>query len=206
MEPSAPSEHREQSLRLNQAATQSMPASSTLNAGSVRPNLRLDAKLQRLEQLASVGSLSAGLAHEIKNAMVAIRTFVEMLIAQNKDTELAEVVQREIVRIDSIVSQLLGFAGNPRPRVAELRLTETLERCLRLVDPQLKVRDIRLRRSFRARYDTVQGDADRLEQAFINILLNAIEAIGEKGQLFVTASLKAPMRGRKKSEGRTLHI
>src|SRR2546430_10614009 len=118
MESSAPSEQREQSLRLNLAPGMS-PNSSTHNSTSP-----LDAKLQRLEQLASVGTLSAGLAHEIKNAMVAIRTFVEMLLAQNKDAELAEVVQREILRIDSIVSQLLGFVGNPRPRAAEFRLTE----------------------------------------------------------------------------------
>lgn len=184
-----------------------MPTSSKQNSGSIRSDSALDAKLQRLEQLATVGTLSAGLAHEIKNAMVAIRTFVEMLIAQNKDTELAEVVQREILRIDAIVSQLLGFAGNPKPRAAEFRLTETLDRCLRLVEPQLKVRNIRLRRSFRCRSDTVQGDADRLEQAFINILLNAIEAIGQKGQLFVTTGLqKAARRRGEKSTGSTLYI
>src|SRR5207237_10852583 len=105
------------------------------NSCSIRASSVSDAKLQRLEQLASVGTLSAGLAHEIKNAMVAIRTFVEMLLAQNKDTELAEVVQREILRIDSIVSQLLRFAGSQRPRAAEFRLTETIGHCLSLLEP-----------------------------------------------------------------------
>jgi len=206
MESTAPSEQSEQSLRLNPASRAPLPESSKHNSGSIRSSSVLDAKLQRLEQLASVGTLSAGLAHEIKNAMVAIRTFVEMLLAQNKDTELAEVVQREILRIDSIVSQLLGFAGSPRPRAAEFRLTETIERCLRLVEPQLKVRNIRLKRSFGSRHDTVQGDADRLEQAFINIFLNAIEAIGEKGQLFLTTAIEKVRRAKKKSGGPTLHI
>jgi len=204
MESSTHSKQREKSLRSQQSPLSALPDSSSDNPDAVRTSL-VDDRLQRLEQLASLGTISAGLAHEIKNAMVAIRTFVEMLIAQNKQAELAEVVKREVLRIDSIVSQLLRLAGNPKPRSAEFRLTETLERCLGLVDPQLKVRSIQLKRRFGARQDMIEGDADRLEQAFINILLNAIEAIGQKGELSVTTTLEK-QAGSKNSRGSTVHI
>src|SRR5437773_12460671 len=111
MESNAPSKQREESLRSQQSPLSALPDSSTHNSGAVRTTSLVDERLQRLEQLAGVGTISAGLAHEIKNAMVAIRTFVEMLIAHNKQAELAEVVKREILRIDSIVSQLLRLAG-----------------------------------------------------------------------------------------------
>src|SRR6266478_6159009 len=75
----------------------------------------LDHNLRRLDRLASVGTLSASMAHEIKNALVAVKTFVDLLIQQNKDAELASTVNREISRIDSIVSQILRFAGPAKP-------------------------------------------------------------------------------------------
>ena len=164
--------------------------------------LALDSRIQRLEQLASVGTLSAGLAHEIKNAMVAIRTFVEMLIAQNKDAELAGIVQREMVRIDSIVSQMLRFGATIRPSSAKFHPHEALDRCLRLFEPQLSARSIRLQQRFRAKAEMVEGDAHQLTQALINLFLNAIEAMGAGGELTVSTSVRCARSspGQKKAE------
>jgi signal transduction histidine kinase len=149
----------------------------------------LDERLQRLDRLASVGTMSASLAHEIKNAMVAIRTFIEMLLASNKDAELAGIVKRELLRIDSIVSQMLRFSANPRPSVGAIRLNQVLEQSLRLIEPQLNARGIRLKRDLQAEPDTFPADAHRLEQAFTNVFLNAIEAIGHNGEIAVATSI-----------------
>ena len=151
------------------------------------PNVAaLDERLQRLERLATAGAVAANLAHEIKNAMVAVRTFVEMLLVRHQDTELAGIVKRELLRIDSIVAQLLRLAADPRPTLAEVHLEEVLERSLRLIEPQLATRSIHLTRNFRARIDLLEADSHRLEQAFTNLFLNAIEAIGRDGELAIT--------------------
>src|SRR5437660_6520855 len=72
--------------------------------------------LERLERLASLGTLSAGLAHEIKNALVAITTFINLLLEKNQDAQLAEIVQRELSRIDAIASQMLNLANPSTPQ------------------------------------------------------------------------------------------
>jgi two-component system sensor histidine kinase AtoS len=72
-------------------------------------------RLWRLDRLANVGTLAAGMAHEIKNALVAGKTFIDLLLEKNRDAELAEVVRRELGRIDAMVTRILKFAGPGRP-------------------------------------------------------------------------------------------
>ncbi|HTX22062.1 MAG TPA: ATP-binding protein [Candidatus Aquilonibacter sp.] len=141
--------------------------------------------MRRLDQLASLGTLSAGMAHEIKNGMVAIRTFVELLLEKGQDAELNEVVGRELKRIDGIVTQMLRLAA-PRPAAfTTVRVHQVIDRSLRLVQHQLDAKLISLRRNYRAETDAVRGDDAQLQQAFLNLLFNAIEAMGANGVLTV---------------------
>lgn len=149
-------------------------------------NAALVANLQRLDRLASVGMLSASMAHEIKNALVAVSTFVQDLIERNKDAELAGLVQRELRRMDSLVGQMLKFAGPPKPEFSRVSVRGILDHCLRLIQPELKTKQIRLQRSFDCHPDTVDGDDYQLEQAFLNLLMNAVSAMDRDGQLTVS--------------------
>ncbi len=149
----------------------------------------LDKNLRRLERLASLGTLSAGLAHEIRNALVAMKTFVDLLLEKNQDAELAEIVRREIGRIDSIVAQMLKFAGPSLPTLAPIRLHEILDRSLRLLHHRLEAKMISLHRSYAAGSDLIRGDDYQLEQAFVNLFLNALEAMGPNGKLDVTTDI-----------------
>lgn len=151
----------------------------------VTPAGRLDQNLRKLDRLASIGMLSASMAHEVKNAMVAVKTFVDLLIKKNQDASLAEIVGREMRRIDSIVSQMLRFAGPARPTFGIIHLHPVLEQSLNLVQHHLEGRRINLLRSFRADPDTLRGDAYQLEQAFINLFFNALDAMGANGELSV---------------------
>ena len=154
---------------------------------------KLDNNMRQLDRLASVGALSASMAHEIKNAMVAIRTFVEVLVKENKSAELAEIVVREMRRIDSIVSQMLRLAGPTKPTFASIRLHTVLEHALHLVQHQLEGKKLSSTREFAARADVVRGDEYQLQQAFLNLFFNAIEAMSAGGQLAVTTeTIKAP--------------
>ena len=78
--------------------------------GDVRENL------QRLDRLANLGLVSASIAHEIKNGLVAINTFVEVLVDKSEDREMAVMVRRELKRIDGLATQMLRFPRRSRRR------------------------------------------------------------------------------------------
>jgi signal transduction histidine kinase len=143
-------------------------------------------KMQRLDRLANLGMLSAGMAHEIKNGMVAVKTFVDLLLEKNQDAELGEVVAREIGRINAIVSQMLRMAAPGQPGLKTVRIHGLLDHSLRLVERQISGKLISLERDYKAAPDAVRGDEFQLQQAFMNLLLNAIEAMGASGALAVS--------------------
>jgi signal transduction histidine kinase len=149
------------------------------------PLRNLEQRLRRLDRLASLGTLSASVAHEVKNALVAVKTFVDLLRDKHQDAPLADVVNREIRRIDSIVSQLLRYSGAARATFEPLHLHQVIDRALGLMQHQFEANKVQVTRSFAAAPDLVQGDAYQLEQAFMNLLLNAMEAMGGGGELTV---------------------
>jgi signal transduction histidine kinase len=148
----------------------------------------LEQQIRHLNRLASIGTLSASIAHELRNALVASRTFVELLLEKNKDSELAGIVQRETTRVDGLVNRILKLAGRDRGAFGPVRLHEVLEHSLLLVQSSLQGRTIEVQRSFQATPDLLNGDRYALEQAFVNLLLNSLDAIGERGRLIVETS------------------
>jgi signal transduction histidine kinase len=168
----------------------------------ISPVRQVEQKMQLLDRLASIGTLSASMAHEIKNALVAIKTFVDLLLKHNKDAELAGVVSRELKRIDSIVSQMLRFAGPAKPTFATVHVHEILQHAVRLLQHQTEGRKIQLHCELNAEPDTIHGDDYQLEQAFVNILLNAVEATGPNGQIHVSTELVGAEKSQGDSRGR----
>ncbi|HEY5041965.1 MAG TPA: ATP-binding protein [Verrucomicrobiae bacterium] len=153
--------------------------SSSVAPGDLSDNLR------RLDRLANLGLVSASIAHEIKNGLVAISTFVELLLQKGDDREMTEVVRRELKRIDSLTTQMLRFSA-PKPAArTRVRAHDLLDHSLRLLEHQMSGRMIGLKRDYRAAPDTVQGDEFQLQQAFMNLLLNAVEAVGSNGEVTV---------------------
>lgn len=187
----------EHSVRLHTIVTagKDRPANVTLVLHDLTSAQRLDQNLRRLDRLANIGTLSAGMAHEVKNALVAVRTFVDLLLEKNSDAELAEIVGREMKRIDAIVSQMLRVAGPPKPNLAPVRLHEALDHSLRLVQHQINDKLIALRARFAAESDMVSGDLYQLEQALMNLLLNALEAMSPNGELTVATDIITPPGG-----------
>ncbi|HEU6447004.1 MAG TPA: ATP-binding protein [Verrucomicrobiae bacterium] len=154
--------------------------SSAWNSASIS-----DENLRRLDRLANLGTLSAGIAHEIKNGLTAIKTFVELMLQKSDDKELATTVEKELKRIDSMVSQMLRFAAPKPAAFAAVRVHDVLETSLRLLQHQISGKMISLKREYTPASDTVRGDDGQLQQVFMNLLLNAIEALGTNGTLIV---------------------
>jgi two-component system sensor histidine kinase HydH len=118
--------------------------------------------------------------------MVAIKTFVDLLLEKNQDAELGEVVRHELNRINAIATQMLRIAAPNHAAFKTVRVHEVLDHSLRLLQPQISVKLIALRKHYHAAADAVNGDDAQLQQVFMNLLLNAVEAMGPNGTLTIT--------------------
>ena len=151
--------------------------------------------LRRLDRLASLGALSASMAHEMKNGMVAIKTFVDLLAQKNPEAELTGVVGRELARINNILTQMLRLASPKAAAFATLHAHELLDHSLRLLQHQISAKNISLGKNYQGQQDTVRGDDAQLQQALMNLLLNAIEAMDANGVLTVGTELAHDAKG-----------
>ena len=118
--------------------------------------------------------------------MVAVHTFCEVLLEKEENVELAKVVRRELKRIDGLVTQMLRMAAPKQAVLTPVNVHALLDHSLRLLEHQMNGRMVNLRRDYRAIPELVQGDEGRLQQVFMNLLLNAVEAMGHGGKLTVT--------------------
>jgi two-component system sensor histidine kinase AtoS len=159
-----------------------------LSINSTTPFLQ---QIRQLDRLANTGTLAAGMAHEIKNALVAGRTFLDLLLEKNSDAELVQIVRRETGRIDAIVSQMLRFSSTTAVSLKPVRLHEVLDHALRLVQPQVDRKSISLERVFESNADTITGDEYELQQAFVNLVLNALEAMSERARLTIRTGVSS---------------
>jgi two-component system, NtrC family, sensor histidine kinase HydH len=165
----------------------------------VETNRKLEqaqAQARRSERLAALGQLSAGLAHEIRNPLAVIRGSAEMLAQKLQDanplaSELAGYVLSETNRLSALVTRFLDFA---RPLHAELEpreLTPVLDRALNSVAAIRKDEPIRVERQYKKDLPLVPLDASLCEQAFVNLIQNAYDAMGSAGGTLRVATAKA---------------
>lgn len=145
---------------------------------------RLEQNVQRAHRLSSVGTLAAGMAHEIKNPLVSIKTFSQLLPLRYDDPDFratfTDIVPHEVERIDSIVTRLLHFA-RPKPATfAPQDLRAIIEEVLILVENQLRKGNITVETGFPGPRVDIYGDEQQLHQVFLNLVLNSIDAMREK--------------------------
>lgn len=159
---------------------------------------QLEAQIRRSDRLASLGTLSAGMAHEIKNPLVSIKTFAQLLPERYQDSDFREtfsnLIGHEIDRIDSLVNQLLRFARPTKPLLRPMHVHEILEKSLSLIGHRMYQKEIKLTRSWGANVDTIRADADQLEQVFLNFFLNAMDAMKNGGELAISTQISSDER------------
>jgi PAS domain S-box-containing protein len=147
----------------------------------------LEHQLRRSDRLAAVGTLAAGLAHEIKNPLTSILTFTRHLLRKADDEHFRQkfhdVVPRELERINGIVERLLELARPPKLTFEPVRLPGLLERVVELYGHQLEAKQITVVREYARDVPPIQADHEHLYQAFMNLVANALDAMGTAGQL-----------------------
>ena len=155
-----------------------------------KENERLKEEIRRTDRLRAVATLAAGMAHEIKNPLTSIKTFTEYLDVKFDDKDFRDkfkrIVGSEVDRINTIVGNLLDFA-KPRP-LSERRVNvnKLLEETLTLLSNDFIRRKIDVIRGYSPEAtDTIKADPNRLKQAFLNLFLNAMDAMKTGGKLVV---------------------
>jgi signal transduction histidine kinase len=151
----------------------------------------VEAELRTSDRLAALGRLSAGVAHEIRNPLAGIRTAAEILRRRvEPDADLVrftDVILEETARLDRIVESLLQFAKPPEPRRAPVRVADLLERARDLAVGRASERGITIRVLAHSTLPEPLADRDQILQVLLNLLLNAVEASADGGEILVTA-------------------
>lgn len=162
-------------------------ASLAAQAAIACENAQLYEELQRTREavhragrMSALGTLAAGIAHEIRNPLVSIQTFLQLAPQRLSDEEFVTtflgLAESEVKRINELVSELLAFGRPYSDTVQEMDLDEIIDGALRLLRPEAQKQGVKLIRLGGERLPAVYIDADKIKQVLINIVLNAIEA------------------------------
>ncbi len=145
--------------------------------------------MRRADRLASLGTLTAGLAHEIRNPLVAIKTFTQLLPERIEDEEFRNhflnIASSEVDRISSLITELLEFARPSDPKLDFEDINSILDGMILLLSSETKKKQIEIMKTYSEDLPPIQIDREQIKQVFLNILLNSIEATSKQGEIIV---------------------
>jgi signal transduction histidine kinase len=156
--------------------------------------LLLKEKLGNAQRLASIGEMVAGISHEIRNPLGIISSTAELLKQKLGTTapevELADVVVQEANRLNSIVTDFLSFARPQAPDFMPCKVDDVIEKNLSFLAPEVKKNGYRIHKRFATDIPEIQADPGLLYQAFLNILINAMQAMPDGGNIYIELSFR----------------
>jgi len=154
-----------------------------------REQRELEAQLNHAERLAALGEMVAGVSHEIRNPLGIIRSTAELLGsmpgAQESTTRLTRLIIEESGRLNDIVTEFLDFARPMTPNFQECDLGQILHRTFLFLDPELSKKGVVLEHNLDHGSLTLQADPEQLYRSFLNVFMNAIQAMPDGGRITV---------------------
>lgn len=154
---------------------------------------RTQDKLIQSEKLAALGKLTAGIAHEIRNPLTSIKVLIHSLAEKITDTETKEkdikVIEDEIERVNQIINRFLDFARPKQPQFSPVDINQILEQTINLISGEVKEQNVVLNKELSSLLP-IQADGKQMKQVFLNLFLNAIQAMPEGGKLRIKTDLK----------------
>jgi two-component system NtrC family sensor kinase len=152
----------------------------------------LEAQLSQADKMSSIGLLAAGVAHEVNTPLAVISSYAQMLAKQltgdEKKSALMEKITRQTFRASEIVNNLLNFSRTSGTEFGEIDINKVVHDTLALLEHQFKTAHIEVRPEFTAGLPPIQGNAGRLQQVFLNLFLNAKDAMPGGGRLTVATA------------------
>lgn len=154
----------------------------------------LEIKTQRIEKLATVGNLAAGIAHEIRNPLSSIKgyvTYFGSLFEDNSENkQAANLMAEEVDRVNRVISELLEFARPSDLKFKKIIVRDLIDHSIRIVTHEAETAGIHITKNIKPDLPDLKADPDRLTQVLLNLYLNAIQAMAEGGNLIVQAEKK----------------
>ena len=155
----------------------------------------MEAQVVQSAKMASLGVMAGGIAHEVRNPLGIASAAAQLLLDQPEDEQLrAEAARRihaAIQRASQIIEGLLRFARPPREGVTPVDINQALEETVALVANQIKVGRVRLQKHLAEGLPPLQGNKNLLQQAFLNLILNACNAMPDGGRLTITTRVNS---------------
>ena len=149
---------------------------------------RVEQQLFESEKLAAVGRLAASIAHEVNNPLEAIKNALYLMQGNgegDKNSRFLEIARKETERVSHIIRQMLGFARRPG-EVEWVDVNQLLEETLVLLEKKMRQQRIRVSREFDETLPRIKARADQLRQVFLNLILNAQQAIQGDGEIVIS--------------------
>ena len=169
--------------------------------GVTLQNSQVYERMKERDRLAALGQMAAGLAHEIRNPLGAIKGAAQFLqpgpdhsIDSAGTKEFLNIIVEEVNRLNKIVSQFLDYARPYRGEQRPLEVNDVVRKTLQLVNKEDEGRGVEIVTSLVEGLPPVRADAEQLLQVFLNLCLNAVQAMADGGRLFVSTSIRRATR------------
>jgi two-component system, NtrC family, sensor kinase len=158
----------------------------------ITERIELESQLSQADKLSSIGLLAAGVAHEVNTPLAVISSYAQMLSKQlhgdPRKTELLEKITRSTFRASEIVNNLLNFSRTSGTEFTDVDVNKIISDTLALLEHQFKVGRVSVHKEFAAHLPAINGNAGRLQQVFLNLFLNAKDAMPGGGTLRVVTA------------------
>jgi two-component system, NtrC family, sensor histidine kinase HydH len=149
----------------------------------------LQERVTRSERLAALGSLAAGVAHEIRNPLSSIKGFAQFFLKKNPpgstDHKYSEVMIQEVERLDRVIANLLDYANPKEPAQEQTSLADIIHRSIALIADEAKAKKVDVIVEIAENIPPVEVDRDQTTQVLLNIALNGLDAMKQGGKLAI---------------------
>ncbi|WP_027719009.1 ATP-binding protein [Desulfovirgula thermocuniculi] len=159
-------------------------------AQAIAEKEKLEEQLQRSERLAALGRLVTGIAHELRNPLTVIKTTVQVMEAEIKEKDLlqyTEVIKEQVNRQNRIIQELLDFGRPTKNFIHPVSVSSLIDKVLVFTSPLLRQHKVQLEVEVEPDLPLIEADGERIKQVFVNLILNAVQAMPHGGRLAIKA-------------------
>lgn len=161
------------------------------NALLFKERLRQNERMFRAEQLATMGQFAAGIAHELRNPLTAIRSTIQYLESEFSEgtdqKKLAHDILDEVDRLNNIVGNLLSLAQPAESNPEEIDIRQEIERCSNFIEAKARNQNVKLQTDFEKDLPKLRFNQSELRQLLLNVMMNGLQAMPEGGTLLIEA-------------------